>query len=408
DLLRVTVIEQSNNSYESGIIFKQSPAAGEELTKGTAVTLYVSSGSGADTPDTADNTDNADAESAIEKNPKILIPDVTGMDSDTAQATLNLMGFTVTTEIEENNEVTSGEVIRTKPATGAVVMQGAAVKIFLAMPSKTEKLVTVPDVSKQTLEAAKQNLSYLGLIVNRVTYTESSTTPHLVLSQDVAAGTAVKVGTTINLVVSKSISAIYPSQIILKTTAKTIAIGEKFGLGTIFIPDNATVKNITWTSNNDNVAVVSSDGIVTGISAGTAVILATDAAKHTSTCAVTVLAPPPPAPAPAPAPTPTPPKPAPIPMKDVALSAIYAECKLQSTIYLSASPIPANTTDTVTYTWQTSDPDVAVVQGTGSSIAIYGNSAGEVFITVTANGFSESCYVVVQPPVIYAAEDAED
>ncbi|MEG2698751.1 MAG: PASTA domain-containing protein, partial [Ruthenibacterium sp.] len=184
DLLRVTVIEQSNNSYESGIIFKQSPAAGEELTKGTAVTLYVSSGSGADTPDTADNTDNADAESAIEKNPKILIPDVTGMDSDTAQATLNLMGFTVTTEIEENNEVTSGEVIRTKPATGAVVMQGAAVKIFLAMPSKTEKLVTVPDVSKQTLEAAKQNLSYLGLIVNRVTYTESSTTPHLVLSQD--------------------------------------------------------------------------------------------------------------------------------------------------------------------------------------------------------------------------------
>ncbi|MEG1744552.1 MAG: Ig-like domain-containing protein, partial [Ruthenibacterium sp.] len=195
--------------------------------------------------------------------------------------------------------------------------------------------------------------------------------------------------------------------IILKTTAKTIAIGEKFGLGTIFIPDNATVKNITWTSNNDNVAVVSSDGIVTGISAGTAVILATDAAKHTSTCAVTVLAPPP-APAPAPAPAPTPPKPAPIPMKDVALSAIYAECKLQSTIYLSASPIPANTTDTVTYTWQTSDPDVAVVQGTGSSIAIYGNSAGEVFITVTANGFSDSCYVVVQPPVIYAEEDAED
>ena len=53
-------------------------------------------------------------------------------------------------------------------------------------------------------------------------------------------------------------------------------------------PENATNKNLTWTSDNEEVATVS-DGVVTAVAAGTANITVTTAeGSKTATCAVTV------------------------------------------------------------------------------------------------------------------------
>lgn len=54
-------------------------------------------------------------------------------------------------------------------------------------------------------------------------------------------------------------------------------------------PGNATEKTVTWISNNTSVATVSSDGVVTAVSAGTAIITAwASDGVHFATCDVTV------------------------------------------------------------------------------------------------------------------------
>lgn len=54
-------------------------------------------------------------------------------------------------------------------------------------------------------------------------------------------------------------------------------------------PDNATNKNVTWSSNNEAVATVDNNGKVTAKSAGTATItVTTEDGKKTATCTVTV------------------------------------------------------------------------------------------------------------------------
>lgn len=54
-------------------------------------------------------------------------------------------------------------------------------------------------------------------------------------------------------------------------------------------PNNATNKAVTWSSDAEGVATVSSSGVVTGVSAGTATITATtQSGSFTDTCSVTV------------------------------------------------------------------------------------------------------------------------
>lgn len=57
-------------------------------------------------------------------------------------------------------------------------------------------------------------------------------------------------------------------------------------------PENATNKKVRWTSDNETVATVSEDGVVTAVAGGTAVITATTHdGLFTATCTVTVNAP---------------------------------------------------------------------------------------------------------------------
>ena len=77
--------------------------------------------------------------------------------------------------------------------------------------------------------------------------------------------------------------------IALNKTSLSLTEGEEFSLEATVTPDNATNKEITWTSDNEAVATVSAEGVVKAIRAGTASITATtvDQGKSAS-CAVTV------------------------------------------------------------------------------------------------------------------------
>lgn len=65
--------------------------------------------------------------------------------------------------------------------------------------------------------------------------------------------------------------------------------GEEFVLNATVTPADATDKTIIWDTNNEEIATVSQDGVVTAVSPGKAIITATSSSGITKTCEVTVL-----------------------------------------------------------------------------------------------------------------------
>ena len=77
--------------------------------------------------------------------------------------------------------------------------------------------------------------------------------------------------------------------IALNRTSLSLSDGDEFTLVATVTPDNATNKEITWTSDNEAVATVSAEGVVKALRAGTASITATTVDQgKTASCAIAV------------------------------------------------------------------------------------------------------------------------
>ncbi len=157
----------------------------------------------------------------------------------------------------------------------------------------------------------------------------------------------------------------------LNLTEETLSIGETTALEAVISPANATNKNVSWSSNDDSVATVDENGIVTAVSKGTATITVTteDWAK-TATCVITVIE----------------------PVTAVEISQNSASVVLNEILQLSASVVPSETkyTDII---WSSSDETVATVSENGIVTA---NKLGIATITATAhNGVNAVCEIYV-------------
>ena len=99
-------------------------------------------------------------------------------------------------------------------------------------------------------------------------------------------------------VTEKTVNLYYNDKVIsvtgvsLDESSITLDVGGSKTLAATVTPDNATNKKVRWTSDNETVATVSEDGVVTAVAGGTAVITATTHdGLFTATCTVTVNAP---------------------------------------------------------------------------------------------------------------------
>lgn len=165
-------------------------------------------------------------------------------------------------------------------------------------------------------------------------------------------------------------AAVPVSAVNLSKTSMTLYTGNTASLSASVVPSNATNKQVQWSSSNSSVATVSSNGVVTGKKAGTAMITvkAADGSGASASCNVTVKA------------------------KTLSVN------KTKVTLYKGKSTTVKGTASPgakVSYT--TSNKKIATVNANGK---ITGKSKGSCKIYVKANGITKTVNVTVKNPTL--------
>ena len=93
---------------------------------------------------------------------------------------------------------------------------------------------------------------------------------------------------TATCIVTVTAAGIPVESVTLLSATASINVGDTSTLTANVLPADATNKSISWSSDNSSVATVDQNGIVTGVSAGTANITATSHNAKTAVCVVTV------------------------------------------------------------------------------------------------------------------------
>jgi beta-lactam-binding protein with PASTA domain/predicted Ser/Thr protein kinase len=166
-------------TVESGLVLGQTPPEGRVVDRGTRVVLMVSSG-----PST------------------VAVARVEGLGATQAVSTLRAAGFKPTTKAMPSATVKEGLVIATEPAAGTRQPVGSAVTVLV---SSGPAPVRVPDTIGQSRAGAEAALETVGLTVGTVTQQASTTqAPETVLSQSPPAGSSLRAGGKVNLVVAQA------------------------------------------------------------------------------------------------------------------------------------------------------------------------------------------------------------
>ena len=156
--------------------------------------------------------------------------------------------------------------------------------------------------------------------------------------------------------------------------------GKTETINAIITPENATRKAITWTSSDTNVATVT-NGVVKGISAGTATITATTKdGNFTDTCEVTVTQ---------------------NAVTGIRISEKLIDLGMGYKKQITATVMPDDATDK-SVEWTSENPEIAAVSDNGT---ITGKSYGRTVVTATTTdgGYTAKCVVRVKPIDVFDA-----
>ncbi|MGV8906571.1 MAG: Ig-like domain-containing protein [Acetobacterium sp.] len=178
----------------------------------------------------------------------------------------------------------------------------------------------------------------------------------------------------------KTSPGVQATSVSLDTATAIISAGTTQTLAATVLPADATNKDVTWTSDNTAMATVDNNGQVTGISEGTANIVATTVdGDLTAGCAVTVT-----------------PAVATVPVTAVSLNQIAVNITKDASRSLIATVMPANATNK-DVTWTSDNTAVATVDDIGKVTGIKVGTAIITGITVDG-GLAATCNVTVKNP----------
>jgi serine/threonine-protein kinase len=176
--------EQYSDDVPAGIVIRTSPAAADNVDRGTSVNLYVSRGI-------------QQAE----------VPDVRGFTRADADSTLRGAGFATSFSEQESSTVEAGEVISQDPSGGSDVDPGSTIAVVVARAPPVE----VPGVVGQARADAESALTGQGLIPRVSTpVVDDPAQDGIVISQRPEPGTSVARGAPVRIVVGRYVAPAPP------------------------------------------------------------------------------------------------------------------------------------------------------------------------------------------------------
>lgn len=140
--------------------------------------------------------------SAVELTPANtrVIPDLVELTEKDARKMLADLELNMITISEYSDDVDAGSVIKSDPESGARVVTGSNVRVYI---SKGREKSDVPDLALLSIAEATAAIEKLGLTVGTVEKRDDPTIgADIVISSDPVAGSAMKPGDAVNLVVS--------------------------------------------------------------------------------------------------------------------------------------------------------------------------------------------------------------
>ena len=176
---QITYVEEFNDEYAKDLICAQYPGEHSMVPEDKVIQLTLSVG-----PEM-----------------KELI-DVKGRDSYSAKTLLENNDYKTEFLEEYDDVVEAGYVIRTEPDAGEMLPKGEVVRVYISRGRET-KYVECPDIVGRKQARAEKMITAANLVVGEVRQEYSdSFDKGIVMNQDVAAGSQVEEGSTINFVVS--------------------------------------------------------------------------------------------------------------------------------------------------------------------------------------------------------------
>jgi beta-lactam-binding protein with PASTA domain len=156
-----------------GDVIRQDPRPGVRAVEGSAVTLFVSRGQ----------------ELAV-------VPDVVGLDRQSAETELQNAGFQVDA-VEEFDDSEPGTVVAQNPSGDTEAVKGSTVQITVSQGPETAEVPDVVNEEQQTAEDALQEAGFEVDVVEEPT--DDPTKDGVVLEQDPAASEQAEIGSTVTI-----------------------------------------------------------------------------------------------------------------------------------------------------------------------------------------------------------------
>ncbi len=136
----VNAVPVEDPQVDEGLVISQDPAAGQQVAKGTQITINVSSGAGL-----------------------VGVPDVSNQSEGTARTNLQRAGFTnIQSRQQASGDVAAGNVIATDPPAGTEIRPTDTVTLIVSSGAERTTVPQLQGLSEQNARTALQNAGLEG------------------------------------------------------------------------------------------------------------------------------------------------------------------------------------------------------------------------------------------------------
>jgi uncharacterized protein YjdB len=279
---------------------------------------------------------------------------------------------------ETDQTVGQAQIIVTEVPIGSCALSPSSFKVTTSQ--SVQPLLTLRDTANSVIPSLGRAIAWTSSNENVATVTQSGFTTTR------RAGTASITASSVespSVTCSASVEAVDAriTQVVITPRVGSLRLGVPRGFGATLLDSTnspiTTGRIVTWSSGTPTIAQVTQAGIVTGLSLGTARIIAT-AEGVADTVALTVTR---------------------IPVASVTVTPLQASVFEGATVQLRATVTDSAGTEVTdrTIEWLTSDPTRATVSGTGLVTTV---SSGAVNIIATAeNRAGQANLLIQQTPV---------